>query len=216
MAKSSRGGKYGASKPSRGQLEPIEVSTDGMTFDNELDKAKYQQDKIFELQHQYVMNDIGVNEDEARKMLDAIYNFTGTNYGIIRNEKEYNDGWANSQRQYLEKYISKSPSYNGEIYRGLHLDNKKGQEFVSQLQKGATIDMGGISSWSSDKRVANSFASNGTYSILFSCKNKSGVGIKHLSLISMESEVLQSSKSKFKIKSISQNGNRYEVELQEV
>ena len=159
-----------------------------------------------------------MSNEEALRYYKAIGYYTSFGYKDVR---QGNSPSAQTAQKQLEDYISKSPTYNGEIYRGMHLSGKQGENFVNQLQKGAVIDMGGISSWSSELSVAKSFANKSSdYHVIFKCKNKSGVGIQHLSQFFHESEVLQSSKSKFKIKSVKSSIdkgwiNSYEVELQE-
>ncbi len=187
----SGGGKYGASKSSRGQID-IQLQN----RDEKID---------------FIMNDLKVSKEEATDYADVVEYYTHKGYTDMRggnNDEAVKD---------LEKFISKAPSYDGEIYRGIHFkDNNEANLFASQLQKGATIDMGGISSWSSNLDIAQAYAGLDNHHFLFRLKNKNGVGIDHLSYFQGEKEVLHSAKSKFKIKAINQNGNTYEVELQEV
>lgn len=202
MIKPKRGGKYGTSKPSRGQ-----ITTQFLGKDEKVN---------------FIKNDLNVSNEEALGYYKAIGYYTSYGYKDVR---QWNSPSAQTAQKQLEDYISKSPTYNGEIYRGIHLSGKQGENFVNQLQKGAVIDMGGISSWSSELSVAKGFShkSSEDYHVIFKCKNKSGVGIQHLSQFFNESEVLQSSKSKFKIKSVKSSIDKgwigtyytYTVELQE-
>ena len=196
MAKGNRGGKYKSSKPSRGQLEYYGewygIST--------------------------IRDDLGTDDiKEVENTFYSIQGYTGSDYiGIRDNNPDYKE-----QADYIERYIKKAPTYNGDIYRGIALDNETGKNYISQLQKGSQIDMLGISSWSSDKKVANNFSTffteDNDYKIVFHTKNKTGVGIAHLSKMPDQQEVLHSSNSRFKVIGVTNiSGNSYEVELQEV
>ena len=72
----------------------------------------------------------------------------------------------------------------------MKFNKKTGAEFVSQLQEGATMDMRGISSWSSDYQIASYFSNrfDSDYRFVFKVKNKSGVGIKFLGKETIEGE----------------------------
>lgn len=52
----------------------------------------------------------------------------------------------------IEEYISSNPSYEGEIYRGIYMDNP------ATPKVGQKLDMQGTSSWSADEYVAQHFA----------------------------------------------------------
>lgn len=149
-----------------------------------------------------IMKDLSVRKDEAEKIQGSIRHFTSDGYKKIRDP---NTTWnkAIEDRETLENFISKAPAYKGNIYRGIQLDSVD-NDFISNLKAGHNIDMRGISSWTSENKNAEWFAFKGDkpVSIIFSCKNKSGVGIEHLSMSSKENEVLQSSKSKFTIKNV--------------
>lgn len=194
-ASQTKPSRVSSGRPSRGQLEYIEQ-----------DYLKAHQ----------ISADTGFSMDKAQEVRKYISYYTESGYSDIRN------GGNEPGRIAIEEFIESSPTYNGEIYRGMKFNGKKGSEFVSQLQEGATMDMRGISSWSSDYNVANYFANkfDTDYRILFKVKNKTGVGIKHLSSFPKESEVLQSGKTRFKIKKVIDKSNEYfhsyEVELQEV
>lgn len=100
----------------------------------------------------------------------------------------------------IENYIEKAPKYNGRLYRGLggaYRDNKVLNKTFSNVQKGDIIDMNGISSWSSNKRVATDFAMPinlpGKVGVLLSINNS------RISNKFNEEEVLHSSKTRFQV-----------------
>lgn len=165
----------------------------------------------------HIMEDIGVNEEEAKEIYSAFDDYTGNLYEAIRNEK-INYDWAKKDRELLENYIEKSPAFDGIIYRGINLNDVDGEKYLNTHKVGDIIDMGGISSWTGDKKRANKFASKKglNYKIIFESDNKSGVGIQHLSTYDQEDEVMVSSKQKYKIKSIKKQGNYHIVSLEEI
>ena len=61
--------------------------------------------------------------------------------------------------------------------------------------------MKGISSWTSDAKIADSFASVGEArdSLVFKTISKNGVSINHLTKVPGESEILMSSTNKYRI-----------------
>lgn len=154
------------------------------------------------------MKDLNFTQEKAEKIQDAMDFYTSSGYKEVRNK---NSNWdkAINARTELETFISKAPSYDGAIYRGTPLDELREPKFREKLKVGAEIDMEGISSWSSKEKVAVDFATRKDLptSVLYVCNNnKTGVGIQHLSLNNTESEVLQSSASKFIIKNVT---NKY-------
>ena len=135
----------------------------------------------------------------TEEMEEAVRYFTLDGHTAIRH------GENEEARNAIENFIAISPAYEGEIYRGINLDGRKAREFEAQLQEGATIEMGGISSWTSDYNVASDFSRSGNLShkILFTIeKNKTGVDISELSANWSEREVIMSGKVKYKIKKV--------------
>jgi len=144
-----------------------------------------------------------VSEDEAKKMLYGIQSFSGTGYSKIRSA--YNNPNANPKDSEtlssVDSYIRSAPKWDGTVYRGINVSKETAKEIVSK----ETIDMLGPSSWSSEKRVAESF-SNGykDVSIIFTLdKNKSGASITHIgSWDGAESEITAPSGTKYHIDNV--------------
>lgn len=124
---------------------------------------------------------------------------------------EFVDGNKDKEVKIINDALSRMGAYDGDIFRGLKFGNaKSGQEFVDMLQPGAEIQMKSISSWSSEKWVANNFSKSGNesfYSVKFICKNnKTGVGVQHISEYGDdEAEVLVPSGTKWKVVDITEN-----------
>ncbi len=155
-----------------------------------------------------------VSSDDAAKMAVAINKYAGSldTYRKVREGKEPKISEA------IESLIEKSQKFDGQIYRGMYL---KDESFIKGLKPGGNVDLGGFSSWSSDKKHSLNFTdrSDAKYGVIFKMKNKSGASITHLSKDLKEKEVLVSGKSKLVVKSIIANtkGKKtlYEIEMEE-
>ena len=149
-----------------------------------------------------------VSPDKARTYISALTDWTATGYEGIRaaqsGRKRSYDGIEFSetelkayakQSEILEDFIQRAPKYTGAAYRGINLD-------VQPFKKGQTIDMAGTSSWSTDEKVAKTFANarlDREHCVIFRTKElKKGVEIDHL-VDYGEKEVLVSQTSKFKV-----------------
>ena len=96
----------------------------------------------------------------------------------------------------IDSYIDKSPKYRGDIYRGLSLDDAT----IKQFQQGGTfVENGNLSSWTSDKSIAQMFADGrseelGTKRVIIQTSNHpNSTPVSHLSIFGREeSEVLVS------------------------
>ena len=143
----------------------------------------------------------------TEEMEEAIRYFTLDGHTAIRH------GEAEKERIAIENFIEISPAYEGEIYRGINLEGRRAREFEAQLQEGAIIEMGGISSWTSDYNVASEFSRSGhlSHKILFTVENnKTGVDISDLSANWAEKEVIMSGKAKYKVKKVQIEDNSTE------
>lgn len=155
-------------------------------------------------------NDISDAEGLEFARSVQLYAGNAENYQKIRSGKM--PGTASN----LDKLISKSAPFEGEIYRGMSFDD---DSFVSGLKPGADMNMNGISSWSSDKKHSSTFASRKKVGVMLSVKNKSGASITFLSKDQREQEVLSPSWARYRVKSVSvknQGGKTvYNVKLEE-
>ena len=137
----------------------------------------------------------------------AITSFTNTNYKEIRKASigESNDEKYIEQAKQIEEYIDSNKKYEGKIYRSIGLDDSSFGNYTNNDMIGAEIDMKGISSWTSDEKIAKNYTpSNSLNSITFKIENSSkGVDISNISAHPTEKEVIQSSKQRYKVKSIS-------------
>jgi hypothetical protein len=151
-------------------------------------------------------NQNGVDIAEAQAQVYAVEDFSGSDYRDIRYAQYIGITTSDAYKkaQTIETFIEQSPTWDGgDLYRGIRMK----ADDVAQLQVGGTIDMRGMSSWSSKESVATSFAH--TYgggsrkSVIFRTSGtKKGTSIRHLSQYSHEDEVLVSGKATWTIKNI--------------
>lgn len=136
--------------------------------------------------------------------LDSLRHWGKSGYDEIRKGK---DEKSKKMADALEEAINEHPSVKGTIYRGINTKEEL------KLKKGAEIDMGGLSSFTSDRSVADDFSryggtGGGKYKYVFRAQNVSGsmdmAGSGYASL-PHEKEVLVSGKSSFKVKKITKD-----------
>lgn len=161
-------------------------------------------------------------DDEVKAMVTSVRDYSLTDYYDIR--KDFVEGKtktaAYKKAVEMEKFIEASPKWEGgELYRGMKMDNDKAQAFSANLKKGQVMDMKGISSWSSDKKIASSMASPSasTQSFIFILpKTSKGTSIAHLSSFPIEQEVSISALAQFKIKGVKKDKYTTTVTLEEL
>jgi hypothetical protein len=144
----------------------------------------------------------------------ALFDYTDNDYEAIR-EGKYPD-----KVKLIDEVIAKQPKWDGEIYRGMRVDD----DFIENIKSsvGDSIDFGskGPISFSSDFKIAEKFATpQHMYdrSIVFKMQNKRGSSITHNSMHPSEQEVLHRSGEKYKIKSFTfdSSSKSYVVELED-
>jgi len=156
----------------------------------------------------------GVDQEKAKEYFEALDGWTGGDYigvralqsGRISDYPYYTrDDIAKTKKQAeaIEAFINDAPPYEGTLYRGIGAD-------VSQFKVGGRIDMGGTSSWSSSKDMAEDFAmgeGGGRNSVvLISTKKISkAAGIESI-MQTGEDEVLVSESVKYDVKKIMRSG----------
>ncbi len=102
----------------------------------------------------------------------------------------------------LDDFIYQSPKFKGTVYRGINVDVEDAKEIIRRLKQGKTMDMGGISSWTTAKKTAQNFSMEGDYDycIVFTLpENKSGTSIKDISVFPSENEVLHPTTARYKL-----------------
>lgn len=181
----------------------------------------------------------GVNEATAKKYQATVFEWS-TDSSKIRN------GEDPEGERILEDYIARSSKYDGKVYRGIHFPEKDGRDYLEGLeekkQRLSSLDMGGVSSWSSYESIARDFSTMNMFldtsiGIIFETENVLGAPVDYLSRHGKtfsqneeEGEVLHSKNTEYIIKDIvrdpkeslingyygSKKQERYRVILEEI
>lgn len=170
-------------KEKRGQLD---TGYKGKIPDEKLDEYN---SKALE----QIKKDTGYSDGDAEEFHKALQIYFDGDYETVLS--------GNTRTaQTISKGIEKMPVYDGKIYRGMTFSKYSDgniEDFIN-LKPGDKIpEKGIITSWSSSKRVAESFGSVSTQSVesssvILECENNNkGVGVQHISKYgAREAEVL--------------------------
>jgi len=147
-----------------------------------------------------IKEETGMSDEEVGKLHYCFLDFFGGDF------EAYANGEKKEQEKTINEGLRRMGAFDGEIYRGMHFNEWQKEDFVKfrDAEVGDEIQMRTISSWTSDKKVADSFGgikNMAQDSVVMICKNnKSGVGVQHISKFAKgESEVLAPSDAKWKV-----------------
>jgi hypothetical protein len=129
----------------------------------------------------------------AKELVQSVQDYSTIHYENIRSGKD------EARASKIEEFIAASPKWNGsgQLYRGIGVKN------LDSFKVGASVDMKGASSWSSQEDIALGFLPQEGKRVIFSLpRTDNGVSIKHVSMVPFEDEILISRKSKFRVKKI--------------
>lgn len=165
----------------------------------------------------FIQESTGVSYEEAELQYGSIARYGGMDYTRIRRAGYQGGGFAEEatfigtkdvtygqMADYIEDFIDNSPKWESEIYRGINLPKHE----IEQLKVGGVIDMQGVSSWTSNFEIAESYSfknikkTGNQKIILHSSGTKQGTSIKHLAHYDFEDEILVSRKAKWSISNI--------------
>ncbi len=146
--------------------------------------------------------DTGVDLTTAAKMRKALGAYSDGKYKEIINGKE-------PEASILDEFINKAPKFDGSLYRGIIVPI----DFAKAYKPGETLNMKGVSSWSSKKDTAEdyslgimedqNFKIGKDIAVVFVLpETNNGTSIKHVSKYQRENEVLVAASAKYKIKKI--------------
>jgi hypothetical protein len=216
---SSRGAGKGSSK---GSSEKPKAEKPAGTRDHVSAKEYFGGTKDEKKAVEVLRNDLSKNSGkkvttkEADDMWNSVVDYSGSSYKKIRAAQSGKGGSAKDKQagDRLEKLIDLSPKWGGgELYRGINISSEQ----IKSLSKGSTLDMAGTSSWSSDKKNAETFLRGGGSKVMFVLPStKRGTSINHLSSIPGEHEVIVSKKSKFTVEQTKKGRGVTYVYLSEV
>lgn len=157
-----------------------------------------------------IMSETGMSREEAQEFQNTVIEYFGGDYSL------FGAGKNPEGTRIIDEGLSKMPIYNGTYYRGIEGVVSKDVDYFANLNAGDVIKMRNVSSWTSDSSVAEQFANAGSMwedSVILTCtKNKSAVGVQHISKFgAAEAEVLAPSTARWKVsgKSIT---NQYEFQ----
>ena len=140
-----------------------------------------------------IIKDTGYSRSDATRLQADLQEYLGGDYASFTAGKQV------ERVKVIDEGISKMPAYDGDIFRGMHLDKETAKSYIS-LSPGDTLEMKSISSWTSRKGVAERYgniSSKDTNSVLIQCiDNKTSVGSKWGT---SEAEVLARSTSSWEV-----------------
>ena len=164
--------------------------------------------------YSFVAKELHISEVQATQFVDDVMAFTDAGSDIYSEIRRYQ---RDETLQFLETkevkrlsdsiedYIKKAPRWNGGMtYRGV----SESDEGLAKLVPGSSVKMGGTASWSKTQAVSRDFAKRNTnYErpnvVIYHCETQSkGTGIKHISVIELEDEVLCSKESKYVVERV--------------
>ena len=213
-------------KPANKQAAKPTVQTKEITMNTVRISSTMTKAEIFEKRAKWIQNHLKVTEQDAKRYQEGIDRFTGNDYADIRSVQtgDMDDPAIKKIADDIEEFISKSAKWaGGTTYRGLYLFDyndylKKTIDGFRNAQATRTpIQMYGMSSWSTEKSIAEEFAfRDGDVHVIFICKNgqPQGTSIDGLSRHAGEHEVLASNNARWLITRINQvNQTYYEIEV---
>ncbi|MBD2076217.1 DUF1073 domain-containing protein [Phormidium sp. FACHB-592] len=160
---------------------------------------------------------LGLTKKEAKETISSVTSFTGDNYTAIR--KAEREGKPTKEGKAINRYIEKAPKYDGEIYRGLSFKTTKElDDFLNTAKEGSSMKPDAVSSFSSDRSIAERFSkdSGNQNSVVLKVKqNRSGASIQDLTLYPEEGEVLVPKNTTYRVASVKRKGNTVEIELED-
>jgi len=210
-------------KPSKPKKKPAKQDDQSQDIGNtkkqkDHPEGDYGLDSIFEeptdKTYEKVAKELKVSKEKATEMVDGVSNYSDGFYDDLRaaSRGEQADEGTQKMAQDVEDFIKASPKWaGGQLHRGIKIyDMNDYAKILKSVQDGKPIDMRGMSSWSSDKDVAESFASAGKRHVILITNEKStshGTSIKHLSKYPHEQEVLMSKDAVFTPTRMEQKGD---------
>jgi len=184
----------------------------------------------FQTSTAFITQQLGIDSDLASRYAVAIDFYSGSHYSDIRN---YQKGRLQTARpaslerykqwgEDLEQFIDRSPKWGGgATYRGFSTSPERFEKLMADMVSGKELDMGGTSSWSTKKSMAEQFSGigggAGYYPVILECTGQNrGTSIRAVSSFLEEDEVLVSRYARYKIRGTRQEGSLMIFEVEEV
>lgn len=174
-----------------------------------------------------IMKQTGVSAEKADFMYESIRDFSFGAYQDMRTvQMGGTDVWDlhHSVKEWKERvdaceeFIIKSPKWNGgTTYRGMHASESYLDELYEKSKNGTTINMNGISSWSTSKAVAEGYTFPNPKTplrIIFETDDAQlGTSIAHISIHPNEREILCSKDNEYFVSEIVKWKNNLEQDF---
>lgn len=174
-----------------------------------------------------IMKQTGVSAEKADFMYESIRDFSFGAYQDMRTvQMGGTDVWdlRHSVKEWKERvdaceeFITKSPKWNGgTTYRGMHASEGYLDELYEKSKNGTTLNMNGISSWSTSKAVAEGYTFPNPKTplrIIFETDDAQlGTSIAHISIHPNEREILCSKDNEYFVSEIVKWKNNLEQDF---
>lgn len=174
-----------------------------------------------------IMKQTVVSAEKADFMYESIRDFSFGAYQDMRTvQMGGTDVWdlRHSVKEWKERvdaceeFITKSPKWNGgTTYRGMHASESYLDELYEKSKNGTTINMNGISSWSTSKAVAEGYTFPNPKTplrIIFETDDAQlGTSIAHISIHPNEREILCSKDNEYFVSEIVKWKNNLEKDF---
>lgn len=174
-----------------------------------------------------IMKQTGVSAEKADFMYESIRDFSFGAYQDMRTvQMGGTDVWdlRHSVKEWKERvdaceeFITKSPKWNGgTTYRGMHASEGYLDELYEKNKNGTTLNMNGISSWSTSKAVAEGYTFPNPKTplrIIFETDDAQlGTSIAHISIHPNEREILCSKDNEYFVSEIVKWKNNLEQDF---
>lgn len=179
VASSSSAVSNNSSASSRGVSKEVKNTTDSLVSENEFSHDE----KV-----KWITSNVGCSESEAADIVGSMEYYSMNGYKTIHGDKNAD---LQHTKNILKVFDSKNvPRYSGVTHRGLSFGSKEELLGVLQNSKGIWNEPG-ITSFSTDRSIADGFASNKQYGLVLTVKNGSaGIPFSHMSQLAYEHEVL--------------------------
>ena len=199
-----KSGKFGKGGEGATVSKPVEESTNGKQPASGVRahvESHYEMvlgpTKSIKQKTAFIEKELKVSSPTAHSYAKAVDKYSGSGYFDVRSGRD------KKTAQKLEEYIDSAPKWdgNGPVYRGLGISTAD----VTELVPGSTLDMKGVSSWSSDKYQAQEYARRTPQNkreqrvLVKMDKADTGTSIAHLSQHPGEQEVLLSGHTRMEV-----------------
>jgi hypothetical protein len=152
---------------------------------------------------QSIIDETGYDKQAAKQFQSSLQEWLGGDY------EAFTRGEMQDHVAVIDAGLSRMGAYDSEMYRGMHFSNGSKIDMASfesfkTVQVGSVIEMKSVSSWTSEKAIAERYAnigSDGSSSVVLKCvSNKTAVGVQHISKWrTTEAEVLAPSGAKWRV-----------------